>query len=250
MGDRAVTTAPSPATVLVVDDEPNVRAAVERALRLEGHEVQVAADGQAALDLLAETRFDLILLDVAMPRVDGLEACRRLRAAGDQSPVLMLTARSEVEDRVAGLDAGADDYLVKPFALAELRARVRALLRRQIGAVPNEAVASGSAEDFGHEVLRFADLRVDLTSLDVFRGDRRLQVTRTELELLRFFLEHPRQVLSRTQLFEGVWGFDFGASSNSLGVYVGYLRRKLESGGEPRLLWTVRGLGYMLRETP
>lgn len=228
------------AAVLVVDDEPAVRAAVERALRLEGHDVTLAVDGQDALDQLAEASFDLVVLDVAMPRVDGLEACRRLRAAGDHSAVLMLTAKDEVEDRVAGLDAGADDYLVKPFALAELRARVRALLRRR----PLAAESGGDTEP----ALEFSDLRVDLTTLDVLRGQRRIDVTRTELELLRFFLEHPRQVLTRTQLFEGVWGFDFGASSNSLGVYVGYLRRKLELAGEPRLLHTVRGIGYVLRE--
>ena len=229
------------ARVLVVDDQPAVRESLERAMRLEGYSVSTAGDGREALHQLAEQTFDLIVLDVAMPHVDGLEACRRLRAAGDHSPVLMLTARDSISDRVAGLDAGADDYLVKPFALAELRARARALLRRRAGA-PASATG-GSAQE-----LVFGDLRVDLASLDVHRGDRRIEVTRTELELLRFFLEHPRQVLSRTQLFEGVWGFDFGASSNSLGVYVGYLRRKLELDDEPRLLWTVRGIGYMLRE--
>lgn len=232
---------PSPARVLVVDDQSAVRDSLERAMRLEGYAVSTAVDGRQALDQLAEQSFDLILLDVAMPQVDGLEACRRLRAAGDHSPVLMLTARDAISDRVAGLDAGADDYLVKPFALAELRARVRALLRRRLGAPPAETTV-------GQQALVFADLRVDLTALDVHRGTRRIEVTRTELELLRFFLEHPRQVLSRSQLFEGVWGFDFGASSNSLGVYVGYLRRKLEAEGEPRLLWTVRGIGYVLRE--
>lgn len=230
-----------PARVLVVDDQAAVRESLERAMRLEGYAVGAAVDGREALHLLAEQRYDLILLDVAMPYVDGLEVCRRLRAAGDHSPVLMLTARDAVNDRVAGLDAGADDYLVKPFALAELRARARALLRRR------SVTAGSSASDQG-QALVFADLRVDLASLDVHRGGRRIDVTRTELELLRFFLEHPRQVLTRSQLFEGVWGFDFGASSNSLGVYVGYLRRKLEENDEPRLLWTVRGIGYMLRE--
>ncbi len=227
----------SPASVLVVDDEPAVREALVRALALEGHTVIPATDGQEALDLLAEQRVDLILLDVSMPRIDGLEACRRLRAAGDHTPVLMITARDAVSERVAGLDAGADDYLVKPFALAELRARVRALLRRQVPV----GVAGPAPE------LAFADVRMNLASLEVTRGERRLELTRTELELLRFFLEHPRQVLTRTQLFEGVWGYDFGPSSNALGVYIGYLRRKLEEYGEPRLLWTVRGLGYILR---
>lgn len=229
--------ASAPASVLVVDDEPAVREALVRALALEGHTVLEACDGQEALDLLAEQRVDLVLLDVAMPRIDGLEACRRLRAAGDHTPVLMITARDAVSERVAGLDAGADDYLVKPFALAELRARVRALLRRQVRAEPRGVAPT----------LTFDDLRIDLASLEVTRGARRLELTRTELELLRFFLEHPRQVLTRTQLFEGVWGYDFGPSSNALGVYIGYLRRKLEQDGESRLLWTVRGLGYILR---
>jgi two-component system, OmpR family, response regulator MprA len=229
---------PAPATVLVVDDDPAVRDALTRALGLEGHAVTLAADGQDALDQLAEARFDLVLLDVGLPNVDGLEVSRRLRRTGDATPILMLTARDTVNERVAGLDAGADDYLVKPFALAELRARVRALLRRRPHAEPGQAMRT----------LELADLRLDLSSLDVHRGERRLDLTRTEHELLRYFLEHPRQVLSRTQLFEGVWGYDFGASSNALGVYIGYLRRKLEEGGEPRLLWTVRGLGYILRD--
>jgi two-component system response regulator MprA len=220
--------------VLVVDDEPSVRTALERALRLEAYEVATAADGREALDALAGDAPDAVVLDVAMPHVDGLEVCRRLRGAGDRTPVLMLTARDAVDDRVAGLDAGADDYLVKPFALKELKARLRALLRR--------------AEPAPGGVLRFADLSLDPVAYEVRRGARRLELSRTELSLLALFLEHPRQVLTRSQIFERVWGYDFGPSSNALGVYVGYLRRKLEAGGEPRLLHTVRGVGYVLRE--
>jgi two-component system response regulator MprA len=177
---------------------------------------------------------DALLLDVLMPRLDGFEVCRRLRAAGDRTPVLVLTARDAVPDRVRGLDAGADDYLVKPFALKELKARLRALLRRTTPA--------------GGGPLRFADLELDPVSYEVHRGERRLELSRTELNLLALFLEHPRQVLTRSQIFERVWGYDFGPSSNALGVYVGYLRRKTEAGGEPRLLHTVRGVGYVLRD--
>jgi len=224
--------------VLVVDDEPGVRGALERALRLERYDVELAHDGRQALDALAERRMDAIVLDVSMPDIDGLEVCRRLRDAGDTTPVLMLTARDAIDDRVAGLDAGADDYLVKPFALRELNARLRALLRR----------ADPSADDGA--VLRYDDLRLDPVAHEAYRGDRRLQLSRTEFSLLEFFLEHPRQVLNRSQIFERVWGYDFGATSNSLGVYMGYLRRKTEEGGEPRLLHTVRGVGYVLREEP
>ncbi len=177
-----------------------------------------------------------MILDIAMPRMDGLEVCRRLREGGDTHPVLMLTARGEVDDRVAGLDAGADDYLVKPFALRELLARVRALLRR-----------AGDEEDGPAEILTFEDLRLDLRAHEAFRGERRLALTRTEFLLLEMFMRHPRQVLSRSTIFEQVWGYDFGSSSNSLGVYMGYLRRKTEVGDEPRLLHTVRGVGYVLR---
>ena len=223
------------ASVLLADDEEAVRDSLERALQLERLNVILARDGQEALDLLAVVSPDLMILDVSMPRVDGLEVCRRLRDTGDRTPVLMLTARDAVEHRVEGLDAGADDYLVKPFALAELKARVRALLRR----VDAPGEASG---------LTLSDLRMDTTTYDVFRGERRIALTRTEFQLLRYFLENPRQVLSRTQLFEGVWGYDFGATSNSLGVHIGYLRRKLEQGDEPRLLHTIRGVGYILRE--
>ena len=222
------------ATVMVVDDEPAVRAALERALRIERYDVALAADGDEALARLAERGADAIVLDVAMPNVDGLEVCRRLRGAGDRTPVLMLTARDAVDDRVAGLDAGADDYLVKPFALRELQARLRALLRR------TRADRSG--------VLRFADLELDAAAHEVRRGRRPIELSRTEFNLLELFLEHPRQVLTRSQIFERVWGYDFGATSNALGVYIGYLRRKTEAGGERRLVHTVRGVGYVLRD--
>src|SRR3954465_1416970 len=221
--------------VLIVDDEPAVRAALDRALRLDGYDITLAADGREALDSLADARHDAVLLDVAMPGIDGLEVCRRLRDAGDRTPVLMLTARDAVDDRVAGLDAGADDYLVKPFALRELQARLRALLRRVDGPT---------------DELRFGDLRLEPATRDVWRGDRRLELSRTEYALLELFLRHPRQVLGRSVVFEQVWGYDFGATSNVLGVYMGYLRRKTEAGGEPRLLHTVRGVGYILREEP
>jgi two-component system, OmpR family, response regulator MprA len=223
-----------PATVMVVDDEPAVRSALERALRIERYDVRLASDGREALALIADRSPDAIVLDVAMPDVDGLELCRRLRAAGDRTPVLMLTARDAVDDRVAGLDAGADDYLVKPFALRELQARLRALLRR------TEAARAG--------VLRFADLELDPVARQVRRGGREIELSRTEFNLLELFLEHPRQVLTRSQIFERVWGYDFGSNSNALGVYMGYLRRKTEAGEEPRLLHTVRGVGYVLRD--
>jgi two-component system response regulator MprA len=221
--------------VLVVDDEPAVRRALERALRLESYEVALAADGEEALDALAASPADAVILDVAMPRLDGLEVCRRLRKAGDRTPVLMLTARDAIDDRVSGLDVGADDYLVKPFALRELQARLRALLRR-----------AGDGTDT--EVLRFSDLVLDPMAHEVRRGERRIELSRTEFLLLELFLQHPRQVLTRSTIFERVWGYDFGPTSNALGVYMGYLRRKTEAGGEPRLLHTVRGVGYVLRE--
>jgi two-component system response regulator MprA len=220
--------------ILVVDDEPSVRSALSRALELERYDVVLAEDGRAALDRLALAPVDAVVLDVSMPGVDGLEVCRRLRAAGDRTPVLMLTARDAIDDRVDGLDAGADDYLVKPFALRELQARVRALLRRT---------------DPGGPELRFADLALDTSAHQVRRGERTIELSRTEFSLLQLFLEHPRQVLSRRTLFEQIWGYDFGATSNALGVYMGYLRRKTESGDEPRLLHTVRGIGYVLRES-
>jgi two-component system response regulator MprA len=221
--------------ILVVDDEPAVQSALSRALALERYEVALADDGREALERLGSATYEAVILDIAMPYVDGLEVCRRLREGGDRTPVLMLTAREEVDDRVAGLDAGADDYLVKPFALRELLARVRALLRR------------ASEEDEQEGTLTFEDLRLDLLAHEAWRGERVLQLTRTEFLLLEMFLRHPRQVLTRSAIFEHVWGYDFGATSNSLGVYMGYLRRKTESGEEPRLLHTVRGVGYVLR---
>ncbi|MGH9102614.1 MAG: response regulator transcription factor [Acidimicrobiales bacterium] len=231
--------------ILVVDDEPSVRAALQRALRLEGYEVEAVGAGEAALASLARMPFDGVVLDVLLPGIDGIEVCRRLRAAGDVTPVLMLTAADAVQARVAGLDAGSDDYLVKPFALEELLARLRALLRRGPG---REA---GSSQPGGPDdgVLRFADLEVDTGSWQARRGGRELSLTRTEMSLLELFLTHPRQVLTRTVIFDAVWGYDFGPTSNSLEVYVGYLRRKTEAEGETRLLHTVRGVGYVLRET-
>jgi two-component system response regulator MprA len=221
--------------ILVVDDEPAVREAVERALRLDGYEVVLAGDGGEALETLDERPPDAVVLDLLMPRVDGLELCRRMRLRGDRTPVLMLTARDAVADRVAGLDVGADDYLVKPFALDELLARVRALLRR--------ASPGGDGTP-----LRFADIELDRVAHEVRRGERPIELTRTEYLLLELFLRHPRQVLTRSLIFENVWGYDFGPTSNSLEVYMGYLRRKTEAGGEPRVLHTVRGVGYVLRE--
>jgi len=222
--------------ILVVDDERALRESLRRALALEGYEVELATDGEDALHRLAAGAVapDAILLDVLMPGVDGLEVARRLREAGDTTPILMLTARAEVDDRVAGLDAGADDYVVKPFALDELFARVRALLRRT------------DREDF--EVLRFADLELEPSTREVRRGRERIDLTRTEFALLELFLRNPRQVLTRSLIFERVWGYDFGLSSNALDVYIGYLRRKTEAGGRPRLIHTVRGVGYVLRE--
>ena len=231
---------PEQARILVVDDEPAVQSALKRALSLEHYEVVQACDGHEALERLGSSPYEAVILDVAMPRVDGLEVCRRLRESGDRTPVLMLTARGEVDDRVAGLDVGADDYLVKPFALRELLARVRALLRRA-----GEDGQNGSAD-----ALSFEDLRMDLRAHEAWRGERCMALTRTEFLLLEMFMRHPRQVLTRSMIFEQVWGYDFGATSNSLGVYMGYLRRKTEEGEEPRLLHTVRGVGYVLRSRP
>ena len=221
--------------ILVVDDERAVRESLRRALELEGYEIELAADGNEALYRLESgDEPDAMILDVLMPGVDGLEVCRRLRLTGSKLPVLMLTARTEVEDRVAGLDAGADDYVTKPFALDELLARVRALLRR-------------TSDDAG-EVARFADLELDPGTREVRRGDRPIELTRTEFSLLELFMRNPRQVLTRSVIFERVWGYDFGFASNSLDVYIGYLRRKTEADGEPRLIQTVRSVGYALRE--
>jgi two-component system response regulator MprA len=223
--------------ILVVDDERAVRESLRRALELEGYEIELAEDGGVALSRLEheeEGQPDAVILDVLMPGVDGLEVCRRLRRNGIRVPVLMLTARDEVENRVAGLDAGADDYVTKPFALEELLARVRALLRR---------TTNGAGE-----ILQFGDLQLDPGTREVRRADRSIELTRTEFALLELFMVNPRQVLTRSIIFERVWGYDFGFASNSLDVYIGYLRRKTEAGGEPRLIQTVRGVGYALRE--
>jgi two-component system, OmpR family, response regulator MprA len=223
------------ARVLVVDDEPAVREALSRALRLDGYDVDLASDGAEGLARLSRDP-DAVVLDVLMPQMDGLEVCRRMRSLGDRTPVLMLTARAAVTDRVEGLDAGADDYLVKPFALEELLARVRALLRRNLVDVD------------GNGVLKFEEMVLDTRAHQAARGSRELQLTRTEFLLLELLMRNPRRVLPRDVIFERVWGYDFGATSNSLEVYVGYLRRKTEAGGEPRLIHTVRGVGYVLRE--
>ncbi|MGP3912427.1 response regulator transcription factor [Nonomuraea sp. 10N515B] len=229
-----------PARLLVVDDEPALREALQSSLEFEGYKIVTANDGQAALDELARESYDAVLLDVMMPRLDGLTACRRLRGSGNHIPVLMLTARDAVGDRVSGLDAGADDYLVKPFELDELLARVRALLRRG-------ALSTGPEED---GTLSYGDLRMDPATREVTRGARRLDLTRTEYLLMELFLAHPRQVLTRDQILSEVWGFDFEPTSNSLDVYVMYLRRKTEAEGEPRVIHTVRGVGYVLRTSP
>jgi two-component system response regulator MprA len=220
--------------VLVVDDDPAVSGALQRALRLEGYEVSLAADGPRALEEMAIRPPDAVILDIGLPVIDGLDVCRRLRAAGDDTPVLMLTARDAVNDRVQGLDAGADDYLVKPFALAELLARLRALLRRR-------------PEDAG-DVLQFADLSLDPITREARRGERPFTLTRIEFDLLELLLRHPRQVLTRELILDRVWGYTFDSGTNSLAVYVGYLRRKTEAGDEPRLIHTARGVGYVLRE--
>jgi two-component system, OmpR family, response regulator MprA len=221
--------------ILVVDDERAVRDSLRRALELQGYEVELASDGAEALARLAEnSQPDAVVLDILMPGIDGLEVCRQIRRRGSSVPVLMLTARDAVGDRVEGLDAGADDYVVKPFALEELLARLRALLRRASPAVDG--------------VLRFADLELDTGTREVRRGGDPIELTRTEFNLLELFMVNPRQVLTRSIIFERVWGYDFGFASNSLDVYIGYLRRKTETGGKPRLIHTVRGVGYALRE--
>jgi two-component system, OmpR family, response regulator MprA len=221
--------------ILVVDDERAVRESLRRALELEGYEIELAEDGTQALERLgSDPEPDAMVLDVLMPGLDGLEVSRTVRRNGSRLPILMLTARTQVEDRVEGLDAGADDYLTKPFALEELLARVRALLRR--------------TSDGSGQTLRFADLELDPGTREVRRGGERIELTRTEFSLLELFLLNPRQVLTRSLIFERVWGYDFGFSSNSLDVYIGYLRRKTEAGGKPRLIHTVRGVGYALRD--
>ncbi|MGZ4691868.1 MAG: response regulator transcription factor [Acidimicrobiia bacterium] len=220
--------------ILVVDDERAVRDAIERALGYEGYHVDHAADGIEALEALLRSPVDAVVLDVLMPQMDGIELCRRIRATGDTTPILMLTARETVSDRVAGLDAGADDYLVKPFALRELLARLRALLRR------TGETANG--------VLTHADLSLDPDTREVFRGSRAIELTRTEFLLLELLLRNARKVLTREVIFEQVWGYDMDWNSNSLEVYIGYLRRKTEAQGEPRVIQTVRGVGYVLRE--
>jgi two-component system response regulator MprA len=220
--------------LLVVDDDPAVREAIALVLDLNGFEVTTAVDGHDAIRRLAGDGHDAVILDVLMPGLDGLEVCRRIRASGDRTPVLMLTARAEVSERVAGLEAGADDYLAKPFAREELVARLRALLRR----------TGWEGDD---RTLRFEDLELDPLAHEARRAGRLLELTRTEFLLLELLMQHPRQVLTRSTIFDRVWGYDFGPSSNSLEVYIGYLRRKTEAGEEPRILHTVRGVGYVLR---
>ena len=232
-GEREAERGPVPARVVVVDDDEALRNAVRRALRLEGYDVDVARDGAEALDQLAGLRSDLVVLDVLMPVLDGITVCRRLRERGDDTPVLMLTARDTVSDRVVGLDAGADDYLTKPFALEELLARVRALLRR------SHPEHDGS--------MRVGDLELDLRSRQVTRRGRSMELTRTEFALLELLMRNAGVVLTRDTIRERVWGFDDAYGSNTLDVYIGYLRRKTEAGGEARMIHTVRGVGFVLR---
>ena len=223
--------------MLVVDDDRAVRESLRRSLEFNGYAVALASDGAEALAAISGSAPDVVVMDVMMPRLDGLEATRALRKAGNDVPILVLTARDAVGDRVEGLDAGADDYLTKPFALQELLARLRALLRR---VVPHE--------DAPDEVLTFADLSLDVATREVRRGDRLVELTRTEFTLLEMFLRRPRRVLERSFILEEVWGYDFPTTANSLEVYVGYVRRKTEAAGEPRLIHTVRGVGYVLKQ--
>ena len=227
--------------ILVVDDDRAVRDSLRRSLEFNGYTVELASDGAEALAVVPRTDPDIIVMDVMMPRLDGLEATRALRSAGNDVPILVLTARDAVSDRVDGLDAGADDYLTKPFALDELLARVRALMRRSARQAELEA---------DEQPLEFADLTLDPVTRDVTRGGRAISLTRTEFALLELFMQRPKRVLERSFILEEVWGFDFPTTANSLEVYVGYVRRKLEAEGEDRLLHTVRGVGYVLRETP
>ncbi|WP_188828717.1 response regulator transcription factor [Nocardia camponoti] len=225
--------------ILVVDDDRAVRESLRRSLSFNGYTIDLAVDGVDALEKVAAARPDALVLDVMMPRLDGLEVCRRLRSTGDDLPILVLTARDSVSERVAGLDAGADDYLPKPFALEELLARLRALLRRRTPDLGE-----------GSEAMAFADLSLDPVTREVSRGDRQISLTRTEFSLLEMLMANPRRVLSRGRILEEVWGYDFPTSGNALEVYIGYLRRKTEADGEDRLIHTVRGVGYVLRETP
>ncbi len=228
-----------PVRILVVDDDRAVRESLRRSLSFNGYTVDLAEDGVEALEAINNERPDALVLDVMMPRLDGLEVCRQLRSTGDDLPILVLTARDSVSERVSGLDAGADDYLPKPFALEELLARLRALLRR-----------TGPEDASEGAVMTFADLTLDPSTREVHRGNRSISLTRTEFSLLEMLIANPRRVLTRSRILEEVWGFDFPTSGNALEVYVGYLRRKTESEGEPRLIHTVRGVGYVLRETP
>jgi two-component system, OmpR family, response regulator MprA len=227
--------------VLVVDDDPAVRTSLRRSLEFNGYAVALAGDGAEALASIGQSSPDALVIDVMMPRLDGLETTRALRAAGNDLPILVLTARDSVGDRVEGLDAGADDYLTKPFALEELLARLRALLRRV------QPAAAGD-DDTEAETLTFADLSLNPATREVRRGQRSIDLTRTEFSLLEMFLRRPRRVLDRSFILEEVWGYDFPTTANSLEVYVGYLRRKTEAEGEPRLIHTVRGVGYVLKE--
>jgi two-component system response regulator MprA len=221
--------------ILVVEDEARIASLISRVLRQEGYQVEVAPNGETALDKAIGNPPDLIVLDVMLPDIDGLEVCRQLRFAGADEPVLMLTAKDAVSDRVAGLDAGADDYLVKPFAFEELLARIRALLRR-------------SAAEETNVPLHFADLELDPSTRQARRGQRDIELTAKEYDVLELFMHHPRQVLTRDIIYDRVWSYDFGGESNIIEVYVRYLRAKLEAGGEPRLIHTLRGVGYVLRE--
>jgi len=225
--------------ILVVDDDRAVRESLRRSLSFNGYTVDLAEDGVEALEAITNERPDALVLDVMMPRLDGLEVCRQLRSTGDDLPILVLTARDSVSERVSGLDAGADDYLPKPFALEELLARLRALLRR-----------TGPEEAGDGAIMTFADLTLDPSTREVHRGSRAISLTRTEFSLLEMLIANPRRVLTRSRILEEVWGFDFPTSGNALEVYVGYLRRKTEAEGESRLIHTVRGVGYVLRETP
>jgi len=245
-GTTSGTTSELGRRILVVDDESAVREAIRDGLEFEGYQVDTAADGLGALEQIARQAPDVVVLDVMMPGMDGLTMLRRLRSVDPAMPVLLLTARDTVGDRVTGLDLGADDYLTKPFDLDELLARLRSLLRR--GALVAEAAAGPDPDE---DVLSYEDLRMNLLTREVLRAGRSIELTRTEFNLLEMFLRHPRQVLTREQLLSAIWGFDFGPTSNSLDVYVMYLRRKTEAGQENRLLHTVRGVGYVLRvESP